>query len=300
MQASSRSRRRSSRAIWASRRGRHDRARLLPVALGRGAVVGERGQRLADLVEAEADLLGDADERDAPQRRPLVAALAARCAGGVDQALGFVEAQRGRGHAGAIGQRADAQLVVHRRQGTGPTSPSSELECRQGRSNEHGSGGWTVTENGSGMISHITPLAVIRSSSGAGRERVPAAQLVGGRAHQLAVRAEHVARFGVVHERPQSAGVAVGAQVAVGDHGEVEAGGERRERVHAARRRARPQALGRRGTSSSAMTSACLRPASSRGRWQSFPVHSSRRPAQPWRTTQIVTGPIIGGAWVKR
>ena len=50
--ASSRSRRRSSIAICSSSRGRHERRQPVPVLLGGGAALGERCERVADLVEA--------------------------------------------------------------------------------------------------------------------------------------------------------------------------------------------------------------------------------------------------------
>src|SRR6185503_10062293 len=71
----------------------------LPVPRGWSAVLGEGRERLADLVEAQADLLRDPDERHPAQRVAGVAALAAVGSGRVDEALGFVEAQRRGGHA---------------------------------------------------------------------------------------------------------------------------------------------------------------------------------------------------------
>ena len=98
-------------AIWWSMRGRHDAdSRSQSFAVG-VRFSGSEASALADLVEAQADLLRDADERDAPQRVTGVAALPAGRPGGVDQAFGFVEAQRRRRHAGAFAHRADGQLA---------------------------------------------------------------------------------------------------------------------------------------------------------------------------------------------
>ena len=47
----------------------------LPVLLRGRAALGQRGERRADLVEAQADLLGDADEGHAPEDVAGVAAL---------------------------------------------------------------------------------------------------------------------------------------------------------------------------------------------------------------------------------
>jgi hypothetical protein len=82
--------------------------------LGGGAVLGERRQRLADLVEAQPDLLGDADERDPPNDVTRVTALAAGGPGGVDQALGLVEAQGGVGDPCALAECADGQFWFQR------------------------------------------------------------------------------------------------------------------------------------------------------------------------------------------
>ena len=96
MQPARLSRSRSSMAMRASSCGRHDADRRSQSRAGRRAAVGQRRQRGADVVQAQADLLGDAHERHAPQRVAVVAALAAARALGVDQALGLVEAQRRR------------------------------------------------------------------------------------------------------------------------------------------------------------------------------------------------------------
>ncbi len=113
MHPSSRSRSRSSTAIWASMRGRHEVDRRFPVLRVRGAVLGQRGQRGADLVEAQTDLLGDADERDPPHGGAGVTALSPGGTGGTDEALGLVEAQCGGRDPRPLAQRADGQLRLH-------------------------------------------------------------------------------------------------------------------------------------------------------------------------------------------
>ena len=112
MQPSSWSRRLSSIAICASRRGRHEfESRSQSRWFGVRAV-GQRRQRVADLLEREPDLLRDPDERDAPDHVAGVATLPAVGAGRVQQTLGLVEPQRGGRDAGALAQRADRQLVL--------------------------------------------------------------------------------------------------------------------------------------------------------------------------------------------
>ena len=81
-----------------------------PVGLGRRAVLGKGGEGLADLVEAEADPLRGADEREPAQRRLLVAALVARRAHRADQAPGLVEPDRRGGEPRPLGQVSDGQL----------------------------------------------------------------------------------------------------------------------------------------------------------------------------------------------
>src|SRR5207237_1332800 len=68
----------------------------LPIVGVRGPVLGERGEGRPDFLEAQADLLRDADERDPSQGVAGIAPLTAGGTGGADQALGFVEAQRRR------------------------------------------------------------------------------------------------------------------------------------------------------------------------------------------------------------
>src|SRR4029078_5178698 len=72
------------------------RRQARPVAPGRGTVGRELCELGADLVEREADLLGEDDERDAAQDGARVAAMAGARALGGDQALVVVGAQRDR------------------------------------------------------------------------------------------------------------------------------------------------------------------------------------------------------------
>ena len=81
-----------------------------PVGLGRHPAVGQGGQRVADLLEAEPDPLRRADERDPAQRGLLVAALVARRTHRGDQPLRLVEPDRRRRHARPLGELADRQL----------------------------------------------------------------------------------------------------------------------------------------------------------------------------------------------
>src|SRR5207248_3929076 len=64
-----------------------------PVAAGRNALGRQPGERRADLIEAEADTLGEDDEGDAPQHRTGIAAMAGAGAFGGDQPALLVKAQ---------------------------------------------------------------------------------------------------------------------------------------------------------------------------------------------------------------
>ena len=101
---------RSSRSICRSIRPVQLQRDPLPVGLGRGAAVGQRRQRLGDLVEAEPDALRRADERHPAQRRPRVAPLVAGGALGVDQPDVLVEAQRRRGDTGSLRELTDGEM----------------------------------------------------------------------------------------------------------------------------------------------------------------------------------------------
>ena len=103
-------------AIWASSRGRQERDRRSQSFAVGVRCWGSDSERGADFGQAQAHLLGDADERDPADRVARVAALAPRGPVGVDQALGLVEPERRRRDAGAVAQLADGQLVVHREQ----------------------------------------------------------------------------------------------------------------------------------------------------------------------------------------
>jgi len=84
---------------------------VLPV----GNVVGRQPrQHLADLGEWNADLLGDLDNRDAPQHVLAIAPLVAAGAVARDQPLGFIEMQGRDGHAGAARDLADREFLRHK------------------------------------------------------------------------------------------------------------------------------------------------------------------------------------------
>ena len=85
----------------------------LPVALRRCAAGGERVERGADPLERDARGLAGLDQRDAPQRGAVVAALVAVRPPRGDQALALVEAERGRGDAAALRELADRQVRSH-------------------------------------------------------------------------------------------------------------------------------------------------------------------------------------------
>jgi hypothetical protein len=84
----------------------------VPFGGGGHVVGGQVGQRVADLVQGQADALGGADEGEAAEGGPAVAALAAGGAFGVDEAQVLVVAQGGRGGAAAGGQFADGQQIA--------------------------------------------------------------------------------------------------------------------------------------------------------------------------------------------
>ena len=93
---------------------------------------GSDASAVADVVEAQPDLLGDAHERDPPDRVAGVAPLAAGRAGGVDQPLGLVEAQRRRGDAGAAAEIADRQARRGQRAHRAPRRRHDRPEVRPG------------------------------------------------------------------------------------------------------------------------------------------------------------------------
>ena len=132
MHPSSSSRSRSSIAICASSRGRHEfesRSQSRGFGVRRS---GNERERVADLVEAESDLLCDPDERDPPERiageAPLVAVRSRR----VEQPFGFVEPQRGRRDTGPLAQGSDRQLVAEIHAGNATGQSSSRLEVWRG------------------------------------------------------------------------------------------------------------------------------------------------------------------------
>src|SRR2546430_438586 len=84
-----------------------------PVPPGRRALRRQLGELCADLLERQADPLGEDDERDAPQRRPREAPVPGARALGLDEAALLVEAQRRSGDAAAARNLLNGQQVVH-------------------------------------------------------------------------------------------------------------------------------------------------------------------------------------------
>src|SRR6266540_297706 len=83
---------------------------LFPVVAGRRAAIRQLGEGGADVGQRDADALGDADQRHAPERVAPVAPLVARGAAAGDQLLPFVEMERRDGHPTARGELPDRQL----------------------------------------------------------------------------------------------------------------------------------------------------------------------------------------------
>ena len=94
MQESSPSRSRSRAAICSSSRDRQCLVIRCQSARVGVRPWGRRSELGADLLQAEADVAGGSDEGEAAQHAPLVPALAAAAAGGLDQPLALVVAQR--------------------------------------------------------------------------------------------------------------------------------------------------------------------------------------------------------------
>ena len=111
MHESSPSRRATRPSICSSSRDRQAARQPGPVGLGRGAPVGQRGQRRGHLVEGEPDVAGRPDEGEPPQHAAPVAPLAAGGAAGVDQAHPLVVAQGRRGEAAPVGHLAHGEQV---------------------------------------------------------------------------------------------------------------------------------------------------------------------------------------------
>src|SRR5262245_4696331 len=89
-----------------------------PVGTLGHAVLRQLGELLGDLLERQADLLCEDDERDAPEHRPRIAAVAGAGAFGGDQAARLVEPQGRRGDAAAAGDYSDREELgggTHRR-----------------------------------------------------------------------------------------------------------------------------------------------------------------------------------------
>ena len=105
-------RRWSSAILW-SMRFDHSPRQTRPVPARGDAVGRELLQLGADLVERQADPLGEHDEGDPAQRRAGEAAMpGARALGRYEAAL-LVEAQRRRGDPAAPGDLADGQHGLH-------------------------------------------------------------------------------------------------------------------------------------------------------------------------------------------
>ncbi len=107
------SRKPSSSPICPSRRARHERDRRSQSAFVGTRSEGSEDKALADLVEAQAHPLADADDGDAAQHVVPVAALRARAPLGLDQALAFVEAQGRSRHPRSRGHRPDREPPFH-------------------------------------------------------------------------------------------------------------------------------------------------------------------------------------------
>src|SRR5205814_2344248 len=84
-----------------------------PVPPGRRALRRQLGELCADLLERQADPLGEDYERDAPQRRARKAPVPGARALGLDEAALLVEAQRRGGDAAAARNLLNGQQVLH-------------------------------------------------------------------------------------------------------------------------------------------------------------------------------------------
>src|SRR5690606_11013158 len=87
-------------------------ADAFPVLLRWRAARGERGEGGADILDGEAELLGDQHEGEAADIGAEIAALSACIAGGRDEAFRFVEADGGDCEAGAFRKVTDAERRV--------------------------------------------------------------------------------------------------------------------------------------------------------------------------------------------
>src|SRR5688500_13628323 len=86
---------------------------LRPVGALRHAIVRALRQLHADLIEREADLLGEDDEGNPGAARPLIAAMARPCPLRCDQPAVLIEPQRGRGDAAAPRDLGDSEQIAH-------------------------------------------------------------------------------------------------------------------------------------------------------------------------------------------
>ena len=82
----------------------------LPVGGGRGALIRQRRQCLADLGQGNSGALRDFDDGDPAQHFTGIEALVAAIAPALDESLCLVEVQRGDGDAAALRDLADCEL----------------------------------------------------------------------------------------------------------------------------------------------------------------------------------------------
>jgi len=87
----------------------HGIGELAPIGLGRGAVVRQRSQRLANVLKTVPQSLSDPDEAHAAQRRPWKQTITAGAADRAEQAGVLVVSKRRHGDAAALGELADAE-----------------------------------------------------------------------------------------------------------------------------------------------------------------------------------------------
>ena len=82
---------------------------VAPVLGGGDPIVGKRRERVADAGQGNAQALRDFDDGDAAQNIAGVLALIAQGAGGLDEALRFVEMERRNRYSGALSDFANAE-----------------------------------------------------------------------------------------------------------------------------------------------------------------------------------------------
>src|SRR5712692_1330942 len=84
-----------------------------PLPAGRHPVRRKASKLLPDLLERQPDPLGEHDERDSPEHRPGVAAVARAGPFGPDQAPVVVEPKCRGGNSAAAGDLADGEQAIH-------------------------------------------------------------------------------------------------------------------------------------------------------------------------------------------